>query len=100
MHACRLMLRDAAERGDRGEDIRHEISMIKVYATEMSYAAIDHAMQTLGALGMTRETALYPMWQRARLMRIYEGPSEVHRQTIARRVLGRSTATRADAAAS
>jgi alkylation response protein AidB-like acyl-CoA dehydrogenase len=98
MHACRLMLQDAAERGDRGEDIRHEISMIKVYATEMSYAAIDHAMQTLGALGMTRETALYPMWQHARLMRIYEGPSEVHRQTIARRVLGRSTAMRAAAA--
>jgi alkylation response protein AidB-like acyl-CoA dehydrogenase len=89
MHACRLMLLDAAAKVDRGEDVRQEISMIKVHATEMAYAAIDHAMQTLGALGMTRETALYPMWHRARLMRIYEGPSEVHRQTIARRVLGR-----------
>jgi acyl-CoA dehydrogenase len=95
MHACRLMLQDAAGKVERGEDVRHEISMIKVHATEMAYAAIDHAMQTLGALGMTRETALYPMWQRARLMRIYEGPTEVHRQTIARRMLGRSKATAA-----
>jgi acyl-CoA dehydrogenase len=90
MHACRLMLQDAAEKVDRGEDVRHELSMIKVHATEMAYAAIDHAMQTLGALGMTQETALYPMWQRARLMRIYEGPTEVHRQTIARRMMGRT----------
>jgi len=90
LHAARLMLRDAAEKSDRGEDIRHEISMIKVFATEMAYEALDQAMQTLGALGMTKETVLYPLWQRARLMRIYEGPSEVHRQTIARRVLGRS----------
>lgn len=93
MHACRLMLQDAAAKADQGHDVRQEISMIKVHATEMAYAAIDHAMQTLGALGMTRETALYPMWHRARLMRIYEGPSEVHRQTIARRVLGRAQAT-------
>jgi alkylation response protein AidB-like acyl-CoA dehydrogenase len=93
LHACRLMLQDAAEKVDRGEDARHEISMIKVFATEMAYEAIDHAMQTLGALGMTRETVLYPLWQRARLMRIYEGPSEVHRQTIARRVLGKAART-------
>jgi acyl-CoA dehydrogenase len=90
LHACRLMLQDAAEKVDRGEDANHEISMIKVFATEMAYETIDHAMQTLGALGMTRETVLFPLWQRARLMRIYEGPSEVHRQTIARRVLGKT----------
>jgi acyl-CoA dehydrogenase len=90
LHAARLMLYDAADKLSRGEDIRHEISMIKVYTTEMAYEAVDQAMQTLGALGMTKETPLYPMWHRARLMRIYEGPSEVHRQTIARRVMGSS----------
>lgn len=88
MHACRLMVRDAAEKTDRGEDVRHEASMIKVYATEMAYEACDHAMQTLGALGMTLELPLNALWQKARLMRMYEGPSEVHRQAIARRVLG------------
>ena len=88
MHACQLMVRDAAEKTDRGEDVRHEASMIKVFATEMAYEACDHAMQTLGALGMTLELPLNALWQKARLMRMYEGPSEVHRQSIARRVLG------------
>lgn len=88
MHACRLMVREAADKTDRGEDIRHEASMIKVFATEMAYDACDHAMQTLGALGVTLELPLNALWQKARLMRVYEGPSEVHRQAIARRVLG------------
>ncbi len=88
MHACRLMVRDAAEKTDRGGDVRHEASMIKVFATEMAYDACDHAMQTLGALGMTLELPLNALWQKARLMRMYEGPSEVHRQSIARRVMG------------
>jgi acyl-CoA dehydrogenase len=88
IHACRLMVQDAAEKVDRGEDVRLEASMIKVCATELAYDACDHAMQTLGALGMTTELPLNTLWQRARLMRMYEGPSEVHRQSIARRVLG------------
>lgn len=88
IHACRLMVHDAAEKTDRGEDNRHEASMIKVFATEMAYDACDHAMQTLGALGMTMELPLNALWQKVRVMRMYEGPSEVHRQTIARRVLG------------
>ena len=83
------MVHDAAEKIDRGEDTRHEASMIKVFATEMAYDACDHAMQTLGALGMTVELPLNALWQKARIMRMYEGPSEVHRQSIARRVLGR-----------
>jgi alkylation response protein AidB-like acyl-CoA dehydrogenase len=88
MHACRLMVHDAADKTDRGEDVRQEASMIKVFATEMAYEACDHAMQTLGALGMTLELPLNALSQKARLMRMYEGPSEVHRQSIARRVLG------------
>jgi acyl-CoA dehydrogenase len=87
LHAARLMIADAAAKYDRGEDARTEIAMIKVFAPELAAEAVDYAMQTLGALGMTKETALYPMWQNARLARIYEGPSEVHRQTIARRTL-------------
>jgi acyl-CoA dehydrogenase len=88
LHAARLMIQDAAVQVDRGENPSHEISMIKVFATEMAYETVDHAMQTLGALGMTQETPLFALWNRARLMRIYEGPSEVHRQTIARRTMG------------
>ena len=88
IHACRLMVMDAAAKQDRGEDIRTEASMIKVYATEMAAEVVDHAMQTLGAMGMTKELPLQLMAQKVRVMRVYEGPSEVHRMSIARRILG------------
>ena len=61
--------------------------MIKVFATEMATEVLDNAMQSFGAMGMTRELPLAIMTQRLRLMRIYEGPTEVHRMVIARRTL-------------
>ena len=61
--------------------------MIKVFATEMSSDAIDHAMQAYGAMGMTKEMPLQLLATKVRTMRIYEGPTEVHRMTIARRIL-------------
>ena len=88
IHACRLMTYEAAARVDRGEEARTQISMIKVYATEMATDVIDHAMQTFGAMGMTKELPLQQMANETRLMRIYEGPSEVHRFVIARDLLG------------
>ena len=87
IHAARLMVIDAAEKQDRGEDVRTIASMIKVFATEMATEIIDQAMQSFGAMGMTRELPFAIMSQRLRLARIYEGPTEVHRMVIARRVL-------------
>ncbi len=87
IHATRLMVDDAVDKVDRGEDIRNEASMIKVFATEMAGDVIDKAMQSFGAMGMTRELPLAYLAQRLRLARIYEGPTEVHRMVIARRSL-------------
>ena len=81
------MVHDAAARLDRGEDVRQAASMVKVFATEMAGEIVDHAMQSFGAMGVTKELPLQLMAQKARVMRIYEGPSEVHRMTIARRIL-------------
>jgi acyl-CoA dehydrogenase len=61
--------------------------MVKVFATEMAQEVLDHAMQSFGAMGMTRELPFAIMSQRIRLSRIYEGPTEVHRMVIARQVL-------------
>jgi acyl-CoA dehydrogenase len=58
--------------------------MVKVFGTEMAHEVIDHAMQCLGALGMTKEMPLHLMAGQVRTMRIYDGPSEVHRWVIAR----------------
>ncbi len=89
IHACRLMAYDAACKIDRGRDPRSEVSMIKVFATEMAWEILDQAMQTFGAMGMTKEMPLQLMASHVRLMRIYEGPSEVHRWVIARNLLKR-----------
>jgi len=88
IHATRLMTQDTAARIDRGQEARTEVSMIKVYATEMAWEVLDHAMQLFGAMGMTRELPLQQLAAQTRLARIYEGPSEVHRWVIARDLLG------------
>lgn len=85
IHLTRLLVQDAARKADRGEDIRTEASMVKVFATEMATEVVDHAMQSFGALGMTREMPFNVLAQRLRMARIYEGPTEVHRMVIARR---------------
>jgi len=87
IHACRLMVMDAARKLDAGGDIRREASMIKVYATEMATRVLDQAMQAFGAMGVTKELPLHLLAQRVRVMRVYEGPTEVHRMTIAKQVL-------------
>ncbi len=87
IHATRLMVAAAAATVESGGDVRREASMIKVYGTEMATRVVDHAMQSFGAMAMTKETPLQLFAQQVRLMRVYEGPSEVHRMSIARHVL-------------
>ncbi|HEY7851610.1 MAG TPA: acyl-CoA dehydrogenase [Caulobacteraceae bacterium] len=88
IHAARLMTYDCAWKIDQGRDVRVEISMIKAYATEMAWEVIDHAMQTFGAMGMTKELPLQLMASKIRTMRIYDGPTEVHKWVVARNFLG------------
>jgi acyl-CoA dehydrogenase len=87
IHAARLMAYDCAWKIDQGRDVRSEISMIKVFAPEMASEVIDHAMQCFGAMGMTKEMPLHLMAGRIRNMRIYDGPSEVHRMVVARNLM-------------
>ena len=88
VHATRLMTYHCAWKLDRGLDVRNEISMIKWYATEMAYETVDRAMQTFGAMGMTKELPLALMQAKLRTMRIYDGPTEVHKWVVARNLLG------------
>jgi acyl-CoA dehydrogenase len=87
IHAARLMAYDCAWKLDQGIDVRSEISMLKIYATEMAQKIIDDAMQCLGGMGMTRESPLHLLAGRVRTMRIYDGPSEVHRMVVARNLM-------------
>ncbi len=87
IHAARLMAYDAAWKVDQRRDVRTEVSMLKVFATELAWDTLDKAMQTFGAMGMTKEVPLQLMAATVRNMRIYEGPSEVHRWVVARKLL-------------
>tara|TARA_R110000824_G_scaffold118960_2_gene271579 strand:- start:195980 stop:197146 length:1167 start_codon:yes stop_codon:yes gene_type:complete len=85
--ACRLMTYETAWKLDQGRDVRTDVSMVKVFGTEMAWDILDQAMQTFGAMGMTKEMPLHLMASQVRNMRIYDGPSEVHRWVIARDLL-------------
>jgi acyl-CoA dehydrogenase len=89
IHAARLMTYDCAWKLDQKRDVRLDISMIKSYATEMAWEVVDRAMQTFGAMGMTKELPLQLMASKLRTMRIYDGPTEVHKWVVARNLLGR-----------
>jgi acyl-CoA dehydrogenase len=87
IQACRLMTMQAAQRIDEGSEARVEISAIKFYAARVLNDVIDRAIQVHGGLGMTEDTPLASMWRAARAGRIYDGPDEVHKMVVARRIL-------------
>ncbi|NKQ53188.1 acyl-CoA dehydrogenase [Amycolatopsis sp. K13G38] len=87
IQAHRLMTLDAARRLDAGADARVEIGLIKFHGAAMLHDVIDRAIQVHGALGVTSDTPLERMYREARYARIYDGPDEVHRMSVARRLL-------------
>ena len=87
IQACRLLTLDAAAKIDRGDEARVEISVIKFYAAKVLHDVIDRAIQVHGAMGLTDLTPLSEMYRQARAARIYDGPDEVHRMVVSRRIL-------------
>lgn len=87
IQACRLLTLHAAEAVDRGGDARVEIGAVKVVGAKMLHDVIDRAVQVHGAAGLTDDTPLSHMYRTARFARIYDGPDEVHVQSVARRIL-------------
>jgi acyl-CoA dehydrogenase len=87
IQACRLLTLDAAHKIDRGDDARVEISLIKFYAADALSKVVDRAVQVHGALGLTDRSPLGHMYALARGAHIYDGPDEVHRMVVSRRIL-------------
>jgi acyl-CoA dehydrogenase len=89
MHAARLMTLHAAWKMDT-EGVaaaRKEIAMIKFYGANVLHDVIDRALQAHGGLGYSTDLPLEAMYRFARAARIYDGPDEVHRASVARQVL-------------
>jgi acyl-CoA dehydrogenase len=89
MQAARLMTLHAAWKMDT-EGVaaaRKEIALIKFYGAQVLHDVIDRALQAHGALGYSTDLPLEAMYRYARAARIYDGPDEVHRASVARQVL-------------
>jgi len=84
LHAARLIVYDAADRAQQGEQVFSQTAMAKVFATEMATKVVDRAIQIHGAAGVSDETILERCYRDVRPMRIYEGTSEAMRSVIAR----------------
>jgi acyl-CoA dehydrogenase len=87
IHHSRLVIWHAAWVLDRGERGTHESSMAKVICSEAIWRVVDRSMQILGGLGITDDSIVARLFRDVRPFRIYDGPSEVHRWSIPRRVL-------------
>jgi acyl-CoA dehydrogenase len=87
IQASRLLTLDAARKMDAGEEARVEIAVIKVVGARMLHDVIDRSIQVHGAMGLTPDTPLDLMYRHARAARIYDGPDEVHIESVAKRLL-------------
>ncbi|MGI8505581.1 MAG: acyl-CoA dehydrogenase family protein [Solirubrobacteraceae bacterium] len=89
LQAARLMTLHAAWKMDT-EGVaaaRKEIALIKFYGAKVLHDVVDRALQAHGALGYSTDLPLEAMYRYARAARIYDGPDEVHRASVARQVL-------------
>ncbi len=87
MRAARLILLDACARYDNGEKKRELASMAKLFATEAGSRTVDTALQIFGGSGYCKGFAIERLYRDIRITRIYEGSSEIQRNTIARELL-------------
>ena len=90
MQAARLMTLQAAWKMDTegASAARREISLIKFFGAQMLHDVVDRALQIHGSLGYSTDMPLEAMYRFARAARFYDGPDEVHRQSVARYILG------------
>jgi acyl-CoA dehydrogenase len=89
MQAARLMTLHAAWRIDQegASAARTDIAMIKYLGAKVLHDVVDRALQVHGSLGYSTDLPLEAMYRFARAARIYDGPDEVHRQSVARQIL-------------
>ncbi|HVT17446.1 MAG TPA: acyl-CoA dehydrogenase family protein [Thermoanaerobaculia bacterium] len=96
--AARLLVLRAAWRSDNEGPAaaRDDVSLIKFQVAAVLQEVLDRAIQVHGALGLTDRTPLAFWWRHERAARIYDGPDEVHKTAVARRILARYGMERRD----
>ncbi len=92
INAARWMVLHAAWKLDQGIDARDDIAMVKVQASEMLGRVVDRAVQIFGGMGFCKDLPIERYYRDARISRIYDGTSEIHRSSIARSLARRGNA--------
>ena len=87
LQQCRLMVWWACAVLDKGGQGRHESSMVKTSVSEALFRIADRCVQILGGMGVTGDTVVEQIFRETRAFRIYDGPSEVHKWAISRRIM-------------
>ncbi len=87
INAARWMVYQAAWMLDQGMDAREQIAMVKVHAAETLGRVVDRAVQIFGGMGFCKELPIERYYRDARIYRIYDGTSEIHRGVIAKSTL-------------
>lgn len=86
LHSARLAIWHCAWVLDQGGKGRHESSVAKVLCSEALWRVVDRSVQVLGGSGVTGERIVSRIFRDLRAFRIYDGPSETHRWSIAKRI--------------
>ncbi|MDE1949513.1 MAG: acyl-CoA dehydrogenase, partial [Burkholderiales bacterium] len=92
IQAARLLVLQAAWMIDSGLDARDQISMVKVHAAEMLGRVVDRVVQVFGGMGYCKELPIERYFRDARVYRIFDGTSEIHRTVVAKALLRRGAA--------
>ena len=87
IHTARLHIWHTAWLLDQGEKGNFESSRAKTICSEAEWRVVDRCVQILGGQGVTSETIVMKIFNDMRAFRIYDGPSEVHRWSMARKIL-------------
>jgi acyl-CoA dehydrogenase len=89
VNAARWMVLHAAWKIDQGLEARDDIAMVKVHAAETLGRVVDRAVQVFGGMGFCKDLPIERYYRDARIARIYDGTSEIHRTVIARSLVKR-----------
>lgn len=92
INRARLLLLRAAWEIDQGRDARDWISMVKIDAAETLGRVADRAVQVFGGMGYSRDMPIEGLYRDARIYRIFDGTSEIHRVVVARAAMKRGAA--------
>ena len=92
INAARWMVYHAAWLLDQGQDAREQIAMVKVHAAETLGRVVDRAVQLFGGMGFCKELPIERYYRDARIYRIFDGTSEIHRTVIAKSVMRKGAA--------